>query len=108
MPYSLSNMDRVKVRSQDIRIPSEAVEALAEGMPVAVTRYGSPIHVLLSEEQFSLVEPLLEMLQKGAAVSPELLMSEGDIELMNDLANDREPAEAEAAQLENLIAAELE
>jgi hypothetical protein len=100
-------MNRVKVRSQDVRIPAEATEALAEGVPVAVTRYGSPTHVLLSEEQFGLVEPLLEMLQKGAAVSPELLMSENDIELMSDLANDREPAEAEAAQLEQLIADEL-
>jgi hypothetical protein len=34
-------------------------------------------------------------------------MSENDIELMSDLANDREPAEAEAAQLEQLIADEL-
>lgn len=100
-------MIRVEVRSQNVRIPAEAAEALAEGTPVAVTRYGSPTHVMLSEEQFSLVEPLLEMLQKGAVVSPELLMSENDIELMNDLANDREPAEAEAAQLENLIAAEI-
>lgn len=107
MRYILSDMVRVEVRSQDVRIPVEASEALAEGIPVAVTRYGRPTHVLLSEEQFALVEPMLEMLQKGVAVSPELLMSEGDIELMNDLADDREPAEAEAAQLEHLIATEL-
>lgn len=100
-------MNRVEVRSQDVRIPAEATEALAEGMAVAVTRYGSPTHVMLSEAQFSLVEPLLEMLQKGTTVSPEMLMSESDIELMNDLAGDREPAEAEAAQLDDLIEAEL-
>lgn len=100
-------MNRLEVRSQDVRIPAEVSEALAEGVPVAVTRYGSPTHVMLSEEQFSLVEPFLEMLQKGAIVSPEMLMSESDIELMNDLADDREPAEAEAAQLDHLIAAQL-
>lgn len=61
-----------------------------------------------SEEQFGLVEPMLELLQKGVSVSPEMLMTEEDVDLMRDLATDREPAEAEEAQLEALIAARLE
>lgn len=100
-------MDRVEVRSQDVRIPTEAVKALNEGTPVAVTRYGSTAHVLLSVEQFRLVEPLLELFASGTTVSPELLMTEQDIELMRDLANDHEPSAAEAEQLDELIAGHL-
>jgi PHD/YefM family antitoxin component YafN of YafNO toxin-antitoxin module len=100
-------MEPVEVKAQDVRLPARAMEALNDGEPVAVTRYGRRALVLLSDEQFSLVEPLLEMLVKGATISPEMLMSEEDIELIRDFAEDREPAEPEEAQLEALIAAEL-
>ena len=83
---------------QHLKGPMEAM-LFAAGDPLKPER--------LSELLDIPIEHVLEMLQKGAAVSPELLMSENDIELMSDLANDREPAEAEAAQLEQLIADEL-
>src|SRR4051794_12125332 len=100
-------MSPVEVKSQEVRLPAQASKALAEGVPVVVTRYGQRTVVLLSEEQYSLVEPLLELLTKGVTVSPELLMTEEDIALMGDLANDREPSEAEEAQLDTLIAEDL-
>lgn len=100
-------MSTVEVRAQDVRLPAEATEALADGVPVAVTRYGHRTAVVLSEEQFRLVEPVLELLMKGATVSAEMLMTEADIALMRDLADDRLPAEAEQAQLEALIREDL-
>jgi PHD/YefM family antitoxin component YafN of YafNO toxin-antitoxin module len=93
-----------EVRAQEVHLPAQAIEALAAHRPVAVTRYGRRLHVVLSEEQFALVEPLLELLQEGAAVSPELLRSREDIELERALAEDREPAEAENAQVASLLA----
>jgi hypothetical protein len=68
-----------------------------------VTRYGRRQHVLLTNEQFELVAPLLELLEQGAAVSPELLMTSQDIELARDLAEDREPSAAENAQIDVLL-----
>lgn len=82
----------------------QASAALAEGTPVEVTRYGRPIHVLLSQEQFALVAPLLELMQEGVRVSPELLMSKEDIALARELAEDREPSAAEERQIEALLA----
>jgi PHD/YefM family antitoxin component YafN of YafNO toxin-antitoxin module len=107
MSYSRP-IDTIEVRAQDIRLPAEAAEAVSEGTPVAVTRYGRRTLVLLSDREFSLVEPMLEMLKKGITVSPEMLMTRDDVELMRDLANDREPDEVERAELDELIAAELD
>ena len=100
MPY----VELFEIRAQDVRLPARAVEALAAHRPVAVTRYGRRLHVVLTQEQFSLVEPLLELLQEGAAVSPELLRSSEDIELEQALGDDREPTEAENAQIASLLA----
>lgn len=97
-------MKLLEIRSQDVRLPAEAADALAHGMPVAVTRYGDQVHVVLPTDKFRLVEPLLELLQEGATVSPEMLMTQEDIALMRDLAADREPAQAEEAQVEALLA----
>lgn len=97
----------LEIPAQDVRLPARATEALADDEPVVVTRYGRRTAALLSEHQFSLVEPLLELLAKGAKVSPELLMSTEDITLMRELDTDREPAEAEAVQIEALIAQQL-
>ncbi len=94
----------LQIPSKEFRLPNEAVEALAQGRPVAVTRYGQPVHVVLSQEQFAQVAPLLELLNEGATVSPELLMTHEDIELIRDLAEDREPAEAEEAQIAEIVA----
>jgi hypothetical protein len=96
-----------EVRAQDVRLPTEASEALADGRAVAVTRYGQRTVVLISGEQFDLIEPVLELLNKGVTLPPELLMTEEDIALIKDLSQDREAAEAEAAQLEELISEEL-
>ncbi|HYZ28053.1 MAG TPA: hypothetical protein VE570_03275 [Thermoleophilaceae bacterium] len=92
------------VPAQEVRLPQEAVNALAAGRAVAVTRYGRRQHVVLSKEQFELVEPLLELLEEGASVSPELLMTKADIDLMTDLAEDREVTDAEAEHLDDLLA----
>lgn len=106
LPYSRP-IDAVEVQARDVRLPAEATEAVAEGTPVVVTRYGQRTLVMLSDREFSLVEPMLELLKKGVSVSPEMLMTEDDVELMRDLANDREPDEAERAVLDELIASEL-
>jgi PHD/YefM family antitoxin component YafN of YafNO toxin-antitoxin module len=92
-------LETLEIPAQEVRLPAEAVEALTHGKPVAVTRYGQPVHVVLSQAQFAWVAPLLELLSEGANVSSELLMSNEDIELMRDLAEDREPAQAEEEQI---------
>lgn len=96
-------MELLEVAAQDVRLPADAVEALAAHRPVAVTRYGRRQHVLLTNEQFELVAPLLELLEEGVAVSPELLMTVQDIALERDLAEDREPSPAENAQIDALL-----
>jgi hypothetical protein len=96
-------MELVEVAAQDVRLPAAAVEALSAHRAVAVTRYGRRQHVLLTNEQFELVAPLLELLEEGAAVSPELLMTAQDIALERDLAGDREPSAAENAQIDALL-----
>jgi len=100
-------MSVIEVRAQEVRLPPEATKALEGGRAVAVTRYGHRAAVLISGEQFDLIEPVLELLNKGVTLSPEMLMTEEDVALMKDLAEDREPAEAEEAQLEELISEEL-
>jgi hypothetical protein len=97
-------VELVEVRAQEVRLPARAVEALAAHRPVAVTRYGRRLHVVLTEEQFARVEPLLELLEEGSTVSPELLRTKEDIVLERALAEDREPAEAENAQIASLLA----
>ena len=97
-------IETLEIPSKEFRLPAEAIEALADGKPVAVTRYGQPVHVVLSQEQFAQVAPLLELLHEGDTVSPELLMSREDIDLMRDLAEDREPAEAEEEQIAEIVA----
>jgi PHD/YefM family antitoxin component YafN of YafNO toxin-antitoxin module len=94
----------LEIPSKEFRLPTEAIEALSDGKPVAVTRYGQPVHVVLSQERFAQVAPLLELLTEGVTVSPELLMSKQDIELMQDLADDREPAKAEEEQIAEIVA----
>jgi PHD/YefM family antitoxin component YafN of YafNO toxin-antitoxin module len=98
-------VETLEIPSQEVRLPAQAIEALAHGQPVAVTRYGRPVHVVLSQEQFAWVAPLLELLSEGANVSPELLMSKEDIELLHDLAEDREPAPAEEEQIAEIVEA---
>ena len=93
----------VDVRAQEIRLPPRALEALARREVVAVTHYGKRRHVLLSEEQFSLVAPLLELLEQGASIPSEMLMTDEDIELERALADDREPSEADDALIDSLL-----
>src|SRR6266568_2734841 len=98
-------MDVLEVSAQETRLSAKIVEALAERRPVAVNRYGKRLAVLLSNEQFDLVAPLLELLQEGALVSPELLKTAEDFELERALAQDREPTDAEDAQIAELLRA---
>jgi PHD/YefM family antitoxin component YafN of YafNO toxin-antitoxin module len=93
------------VPAQEARLSAKIAEALAERRPVAVTRYGKRLAVVLSEEQFELVAPLLELLEDGAFVSPELLKTKEDLELERELAQDRLPTEAEDAQIAELLEA---
>ncbi|MCC6223252.1 MAG: hypothetical protein IT201_07130 [Thermoleophilia bacterium] len=88
-------MKLVEIRSQEIRLPGHALEALERHEVVGVTHYGRRRLVCLSGEDFALVEPLLELLRLGRAVSSELLMTAEDIALERALADDREPAPAE-------------
>lgn len=96
-------MKLVEVRSQDVRLPGEAVEALSAGTPVAVTRYGRPAQVVLSYEQFASIAPFLELLHEGALVSPEYLRSDADLALERELAEDREPTAEEEEQIAELL-----
>jgi len=98
-------VDVLEVAAQEVRLSAKIAEALAERRPVAVNRYGKRLAVLLSEEQFDQVAPLLELLQEGAAVSPELLKTEDDLELERALAQDRLPADAEQEQIAELLRA---
>ena len=78
---SLTLVDVLEVPAQEVRLSAKIAEALSEQRPVAVNRYGKRLAVLLSDEQFALVAPLLELLHEGALVSPELLKTEEDFEL---------------------------
>lgn len=59
---------------------------------------------MLSKEQYESVAPLVEALGEGVAMSPEMLMTKDDIDLMRDLAEDREVAEEEQQQIDDLLA----
>ena len=98
--------EMIEVPAKEVRLPQVATEALAQGRGVIVTRYGKPIHVVLSEGQFASVAPLLEVLTDGATVSPEMQMTRDDIDLMRDLADDRDVAEEEQQQIDELLAHE--
>ena len=93
-------MDVVEVRSQEVRLPARALDALERDGAVAVTHYGRRRHVVLTDERFALVAPLLELLEQGARVPAELLMTTEDIALERALAEDREPSAAEEALIE--------
>jgi len=94
----------IEIPATDVRLSESAAEALADATPVVVTRYGKRSHVILTAEQFALVEPLLELLEGGRTVPAELLMTEADLELMQMLAEDREPSAGEIALIDELIA----
>jgi hypothetical protein len=98
-------MDVLEVRAQEVRLSAKIVAALAERRPIAVSRYGTRLAVLLSDEQFDLVAPLLELLQEGALVSPELLKTQEDFELERALAQDRVATDGEDAQIAELLRA---
>ncbi len=97
-------MNVLEVSAQEIRLPASAVKALDQHTVVAVTHYGRRRHVILSEEQFELISPLLELLAEDARVPFELLMSRDDALLERALAEDRDPSDGEEA----LIAAALD
>jgi PHD/YefM family antitoxin component YafN of YafNO toxin-antitoxin module len=94
----------VELPATDVRLSPSAAEALSTDVPVVVTRYGRRAHVVLSAEQFALIEPLLELLEEGRAVPAELLMTEDDLELQKMLAEDREPSPGEIELINELIA----
>lgn len=93
----------IEIPAKEVRLPQVATDALARGQGVIVTRYGKPIHVVLSEDQFASVAPLLEVLGEGTTVSPEMQMTRDDIDLMRDLADDRDVAEEEQRQIDGLL-----
>lgn len=96
-------MTEIAIKAEDLRLPSDARAALEDGARVLITRYGKPTGALLSYETYTLVAPLLELIEAGAVVSPELLMTTDDIELAQDLATDDESTEAEQALIEQLL-----
>lgn len=102
---SLTLVDVLEVPAQEVRLSAKIAEALSEQRPVAVNRYGKRLAVLLSDEQFALVAPLLELLHEGALVSPELLKTEEDFELERALAQDRVSTDGEDAQIAELLQA---
>ena len=97
-------MEIVEIPAQEVRLSSRATAALASNRPVAVTRYGRRSHVVLNAHQFELVEPLLELLEEGAVVPAEVLMSKDDLELERLLAEDLEPSPGEEALIDELLA----
>jgi hypothetical protein len=96
-------VDVIEVRSQEVRLPARAVEALERHSVVSVTHYGRRRHVVLTDESFALVAPLLELLEQGASVPAEMLMTTEDIALERALAEDREPSAAEGALIESAL-----
>lgn len=101
-------MKVVEIAAKEIRLPGEAVAALEEHGVVAVTHYGRRRHVILADEDFALVEPLLELLREGTEVPAEMLMTKEDIALERALAEDREPSPGEEELIEAVLAERLE
>ena len=91
------------INARDVRLPADAVEALESGEAVAVARYGKRSAVLLSDEDFALVEPLLDLLKQGLAMPAEMTMTAGDIALEAELASDREPSAQEDELIERAL-----
>lgn len=58
---------------------------------------------LLSGKTDSLVEPLLDLIEEGAIVSPEMLMTKEDIALARDLSQDDETTPAEETMIEEML-----
>jgi hypothetical protein len=96
-------MPEIAIRAEELRLPAEAREALEDGDRVLITRYGKPMSALLSYEAYSLVAPLLELIEEGAVVSPEMLMTKDDIALARELATDTQTTPAEQAMIETLL-----
>jgi PHD/YefM family antitoxin component YafN of YafNO toxin-antitoxin module len=96
-------VDLLDVPAQEVRLSAKIGDALAERRPVAVSRYGKRLAVILSEEQFDLIAPLLELLQEGAVVPPDLLKTAGDRQLERALAQDRGSTPEEDAQIAELL-----
>ena len=67
-------MEILEFPARELRLPVEALDALGAGGVAAVTRYGRRRWYVLSDDQFALVAPVLE-----------LLLEQGE------LADDREP-----------------
>lgn len=85
-------MEILEFPARELRLPVEALDALGAGGVAAVTRYGRRRWYVLSDHQFALVAPVLELLlEQGGPVSPELQMTQEDIALARELADDREP-----------------
>ena len=85
-------MDVLELPARGLRLPVDELDALAADAVAAVTRYGKRRWYVLSDDQFALVAPLLELLlEQGGPVSPELQMTREDIELARELEEDVEP-----------------
>jgi hypothetical protein len=97
-------MKEIAIKAEDLRLPAEARDALEGGACVLITRYGKPTSALLKFETYALVAPLLELIEAGVVVSPEMLMTKDDIALARDLADDTETTSAEEAMIEALLA----
>lgn len=97
-------MDDIAVKAEEIRLSERARQALERGQRVLITRYGHPTGALLNWEKYSLVAPLLDLIEEGAIISPEMLMTRQDIALARDLAQDDETTPAEEAMIEEMLA----
>lgn len=96
-------VETVDVPAHEVRLSKRAASALLDGIPVSVTRYGRRSHIVLTIEQFELIEPLLELLDEGVRIPAELLLTEADIELERLLAEDREPSPGERALIAEVL-----
>ncbi len=99
-------MPEIAINAEHLRLPSAARDALEHGTRVLITRYGKPTGALLNWQTYNLVVPLLELLEEGVVVSPELLMTNDDIALIADLAADEQTTPAEEELIDALLAAE--
>lgn len=97
-------MNDLEIKAEEIRLPERARVALEQGTRVRITRYGQPTGVLLNRDTYSLVEPLLDLIEAGAVISPEMLMTKSDIALAQDLAEDRDTTPGEQSMIDDLLA----
>lgn len=91
------------VPSEDVRLSSQARAALDESGRLIVTRYGQPAGAYLTWDRYALIEPMLDLLEEGVVLSPELLMTKDDIALIADLGTDDEPTPAEDAVMADML-----